>query len=673
MTHRMPPRLILACLVALALMPMACSEAPPEQPAAPNEPPLPVIAGPRTVVLISLDTMRPDRLGVYGNLGGPVEVSPNIDAFAAEATVFDQALASAPWTLPSHMTMLTGLDPVAHGIKNADYTLSDNATTLAEALDDDGFHTGAFTDGGYVMGKYGFDRGFDEFHDKRDLDGGPNGFVRLLPRALDWLRAQQPQDDVFLFLHTFDSHAPYQESDPESLARFRERPTPDGLRDWGLTQTSFLHQQAKMGMGNYRRMAELLNDYDAGVNDADRGVAQVLDLLREIGRYENALIIVTSDHGESFFDHGLHIGHGIGLKDDELKIPLIVRFPRGAGAGTRRDELVSLVDIPRTALTVTGVEAPDLMQGESLQRLVDGRPRVLDYVLCASQNSQSWALVQNGYKYISPVSIVPMRIAQNHLGPQSPPSTQPSETDETYSLGPPKNKVELVYDTLGDPLGLRDVLPSTEQLYDRATDPEERRDLARSKHPVLPQMRKLFEGHLKRSSKLSAEFKPETGSSSDANQLRMLQALGYLGSGSDKDLRAIPPGMRAWVRNPWRAPDVGLLVEGDRLLQRVRAHMADGLQPTPGDKRTLEKAGARYARWYARNPAFVARVDWRLTALTELARLDGFKLNTSSWGAELKPLMNKQGDDVASEPSTTTSDATDDEGADMKSPASDQR
>src|SRR5690606_35948295 len=103
-------------------------------------------AGARTVVLISLDTLRPERLGVYGGAPG---VSPVIDALAAEAAVFDQALAPAPWTLPSHLTMLTGLDTSAHGVLNAGRNLSAKAVTLAESLAGAGYRTAAFTDGGF--------------------------------------------------------------------------------------------------------------------------------------------------------------------------------------------------------------------------------------------------------------------------------------------------------------------------------------------------------------------------------------------------------------------------------------------------------------------------------------------------------------------------------------------
>src|SRR5882672_8132134 len=183
----------------------------------------------RTIVLISIDTQRPDRLGLYGNAP---DVSPVIDALGSQSVVFDEALANSNYTLPSHMTMLTGLDPVAHGVKRDGCKLSSKVTTLAMALRQDGFECGAFTDGGYVSARYGFSQGFHKFDDHRDeRPDAVNGMSRIVPLALNWLD-QNEDEDVFLFVHTFDVHAPYQVGDPEVLARFRQRPVSDGPDDY---------------------------------------------------------------------------------------------------------------------------------------------------------------------------------------------------------------------------------------------------------------------------------------------------------------------------------------------------------------------------------------------------------------------------------------------------------
>jgi len=629
----MPNRKFVLALAAPLVLFSGCGEPPP-----PEAPDTPLAGdGARTVVLISIDTLRPERLGVYGNTDGPFPVSPRIDELAQQAVVFEQCLAGSPWTLPSHMTMLTGLDPITHGVKNRDNKLSPKAPTLAASLKADGFSTAAFTDGGYVDSIYGFDRGFDVFDDQRAFDGSPNGFERLLPKALDWLQARRSDEDVFLFLHTFDVHAPFQEGDDEVIGRFREREVPDGPRDWGLNQISHFYQQTKMGLGEYRRMSELLNDYDAGVFEADRGVGRVLDTLAELDRFDEALVIITSDHGESFFDHGLHIGHGLGLYDDELRVPLIVRFPRGVGGGARRPELIGLVDVARTVLDVVGIEPDSVLQGESLTGLLTGRKRSIDYVLGASQNIRAWYLVQNGYKYITPVANDPIYTAERHLGPTSPRHYRNPIADKTYTLGEGESLVELTYDEAGDPLGLRDVLPAVEQLFDRSADPQEHHDIALTQPEILGRMRNLFQSHHTQSDELNQEFfDPEETPEPDMADARVLAALGYLG-GNEEDLRAMPLAMRSWVTKPWVAPDTTLLKQGDQLVQRVRAHMRDGKPPTLSDKEALEEAGAHYASWLGENKHLQRRVVWRALDVLELARLDGFTLDTRSWSRDIPP------------------------------------
>src|SRR5262245_14147691 len=332
---------------------------------------------PPTIVIVSIDTLRPERLGVYGN---SADVSPNIDALAKDGAVFTQVLALSPWTLPSHMSMLTGLDPIAHGVQNSDFRLSGKVTTLAEALRDAQWRTAAFTDGGFVNKMYGFGAGFEIYRDRMGEDNKPMGFRGTLPEALDWLHEVR-HEPAFLFLHTFDAHTPYDEGDPKVLQEFRSRPVKDGPDDWQLHRLQYLYEQNQQRVTRYGRIGELLNDYDAGLHEADRGVGQVIETLRELNRLENALIIVTSDHGEAFAERGLHIGHGLALTDDELHVPLILRLPGREGAGRRIDTQVDLLDLASTALDFARVPIPHEMEGESLLSLLHGQPRRRDWTM----------------------------------------------------------------------------------------------------------------------------------------------------------------------------------------------------------------------------------------------------------------------------------------------------
>ncbi|MCB9896379.1 MAG: sulfatase [Planctomycetes bacterium] len=611
----LPPRLLAA--VALTALLVACGDD------APNP-----SHAPRTVVLVSLDTLRPERLGVYG---GHPDTSPAIDALASESVVFDQVLAASPWTLPSHMTMLTGLDPVAHGVRNAGYRLSRNVTTLAESLQAAGFTTGAFTDGGFVDSSFGFDQGFATYDDARS-DDGPNGMLRIVPRVLSWLDERDAGEDVFLFVHTFDAHTPYDSPGPEVLERFRARPVDDGPDDWMFDALAYMNQQVKTGVTGYARLSELLNDYDAGVHVADTGVGRIVEALRAAGRWDDALLIVTSDHGESFLDHGLHVGHGLASTDDELHVPLLLKLPRGEGAGTRRPELVGLVDVARTVLDVTGVAPDPITQGESLLGLVRGIPRSVDFVLGASQNATTGFLVRDGLTYVTPTAIEPMRIAQRHLGPSTPPDLDPSDDGVEYTQGNDEDAVTLRYDVAGDPLGLSDVLPGPEMLFDRAADPGERHDVARERPDDTKRMRTAYQKLLAESQAVADQlFDEEAGVNEglDREQERLLATLGYIGG--SESAPAIPMKMRTWALTPPERPDTSGLVAAARAAYVVEARLREGGEASPDDAATLQDAALRMASWAGENPDFAARVEWRLVALTALAEQHGLQLEPQRW------------------------------------------
>lgn len=610
----------------------------------PTVDPAPVTAGgttpPRTVVLISLDTLRPDRLGCYG---GTPDVSPVLDALAAESVVFDQALAPSPWTLPSHMTMLTGLDPFAHGMSVSTRELNPAVTTLSESLAEAGYETGAFTDGGYVRASYGFGQGFDVFDDERHADdsGLPNGFPRLMPRALDWLGERDDDSRVFLFLHTFDAHTPYDEVEPGLLERFRDRPVADDARDPAMHWLSHMHKQAHVGVTDYAVMGELLNDYDAGIHEADLYLGRLFDLLRAQGRWDDALILVTSDHGESFFDHGLHVGHGMRLTDNELRVPLIVKLPGGRGAGQRHDALVGLVDLYRTVAEATGAAVPDEVQGESLLGLVEGRPRTVDHVVTHNFNIRAFGLVKGSVKYTTSVGIPPMVIGRNHLGPTTPPAFDPPDEEAEYEF----DGRSLAYDEVRDPLALREVLPATQQLYDRDADPGERHNLVDEKPGLLRAMYDETLRLMAASEKIHGRH-PALNAKEDKAQERNLRALGYMhGTGDDSDLdpaaamRGVPPQQRIWTTQRIVPPEQARIAEADRRVHRVRVRAGRGEDLGPEDHQALQSAGTLYMEWLADHPEHVARIDWRLFELDRLSRGAGFQLaDLSAWLLTLREL-----------------------------------
>ncbi len=588
----------------------------------------------RTIVLISIDTCRPGRLGVYGNTP---DVSPNIDELARSGVVFEHVEALSPWTLPSHMSMLTSLDPLAHGVRRDDNRLSGKIVTLAEALHEEGFRTAAFTDGGFVAAKFGFGAGFEIYRDKMDPGGRPRGFRGTLPEGLQWMRDTRRQDS-FVFFHTFDAHTPYDEGDPEILEAFRKRPAADGADDWQLHRLQYLWQQHDQRVDRYGRMTELLNDYDAGVHEADAGVGRILDVLRETGRLENALVIVTSDHGEAFAERGLHIGHGLALTEDELRVPLVVHFPGGEGAGRRLPTFVDLLDIAPTALDVARVPAPDVMQGESLLGLVRGRARQREVTFGESQNMSAAFLVAGGFKLISPPALDAAEVARRHLGPMTPPTS--GDLGEEYDFPPHLKLARLRYDFRGDPLGIKDTMPQGPQLYDLVNDPTELHNLWGS-DAAPPQARllatrlaELIDASVKLHETLDDGQAPEPVDVNVPNQVVMLEALGYVGtqgSGATGVVNSVPRLLRDAVTNPFQPPDTDLVVTSDRLVHASRLLLREGLPLPPGSATQLQKLGDRYVAWFTQHLEYLARIQWRIRELEIVGEAAGVSLDAGRW------------------------------------------
>lgn len=333
MTRRRP-RLGPLLGALLALTAAACSKdaAPAAAPAAaaPLRP---------NLVLVTLDTTRADHLGCYGDTKAE---TPNLDRLAAEGALFEQAVAVAPLTLPSHASILTGLYPPRHGVRdNADFRLPDAETTLAEHLKAQGYATAASV-GTYILAaELGLKQGFDTYDEPRPAprpaasDASSVRYVPIVerPAALvvgDAVRAVDAMKDgpFFLWVHLYDPHEPYAPPPP-----FRER------------------------------FAGRL--YDGEIASADLELGRLFDALRAKGLYDRTVIAVTADHGESLGEHGEDT-HGLFVYDSTLEVPLIVRYPAKIGAGTRYAGLVSGVDLAPTLLALMGLPPMRTAQGLSV-------------------------------------------------------------------------------------------------------------------------------------------------------------------------------------------------------------------------------------------------------------------------------------------------------------------
>lgn len=302
---------------------------------------------PPNVILISIDDLRADRLGVYGD---ERKTAPALDRFAAESVVFDNAYSTSSWTLPSHVSMLSGLHPKTHRAVLQMTKPRDDIPMLSEILRDAGYRTLAVTAGGWVSEGFGFARGFDDF----EVVFPPGAAVKRILGDLREIPLDQP---YFLFFHTFGVHCPFVV--PEKYSEmFDTRPETDrfDIGD-GCGDTHFEKMDLTDG-----QVAFVSDRYDAGIRSTNDQLRWLFTYLGKRGDIDNTIVIVTSDHGEEFKEHG-RMGHGRALYAETLRVPLLIRAP-GARAG-RVSEPTSVVDLTPTVLELAGLPLPE-MEGSSL-------------------------------------------------------------------------------------------------------------------------------------------------------------------------------------------------------------------------------------------------------------------------------------------------------------------
>ena len=291
------------------------------------------------VILISIDTLRADRLPMYGYTG--VE-TPAFDALRDDALLFARAYSHCPLTLPSHASLLTGLLPNEHGVRdNLGYRLDTQALTYLPAiLQRAGRPTGGAVSAYVLRGSTGLREGFDFYDDqlarrsREPLGGSQRPGGETAKRALEWVRtvADRP---FFLFFHIYEPHMPW-EPPPPFDTRYRD-------------------------------------PYDGEVAAADAVVGAFLDELRRLDLYDPAIIVLLSDHGEGLDDHGEE-EHGILLYREAIEVPLVLKLPRSRLAGERVEAPAQLIDLVPTLLSLVGLEMPESLRGRSLLELREGEP-----------------------------------------------------------------------------------------------------------------------------------------------------------------------------------------------------------------------------------------------------------------------------------------------------------
>jgi arylsulfatase A-like enzyme len=334
-------------------------------------------ARPPDVILISVDTLRRDALAAYEPAAGAL---PELDRFAAECVRYEDALSSAPWTLPAHASLLTGLYPDRHGATDRRVTLDAGVETLAGALARAGYDTLALTGGGFLDAKYGLGRGFARYEARSHSKQEPaETMAGLLERLRGALAARSSGKPLFLFLHTYAVHNYY-----DARAEAAARTARDGLK----SRKEYV--DCVLGRESCPRESwdELEALYRAELELFDRDFGELRAELERAGLWENAVVVLLSDHGEGFEPERGRIHHGGRLHADQLAIPLLVRAPGTAPRAERAR--VSIVDVMPTLLELAGAAVPPGLDGLSFaQNLRTGTP-LAPRALLAMEHYFAW-------------------------------------------------------------------------------------------------------------------------------------------------------------------------------------------------------------------------------------------------------------------------------------------
>ncbi|HXT95059.1 MAG TPA: sulfatase [Polyangia bacterium] len=310
-----------------------------------------------------VDTFRADKMHAY-NPKTRVQ-TPNYDAFAADATRFAWATVQGTWSLPSHASLLTGVYPTVHRATAHESKLSPTVPFIAEELKHDGFKTGMFSSNGYISAKWGFDRGWDI--DRNFIrESLPNGADYLWKTAKAWITPLLPKHQ-FVYLATIEPHVAYTPK-KEFLAKYWDKPYLGPIKPIQSGVQLGLIKGGKLKVtDNDKAYLEAL--YDGEITGSDALFAKFIADLKAMGVYDKSVVIVVSDHGDQFYEHG-SVGHGDTVYQELTHVPMIIRAPGLLPKGMVVDSDVEMMDMAPTLLELAGAKPDPKMQGASLVPLV---------------------------------------------------------------------------------------------------------------------------------------------------------------------------------------------------------------------------------------------------------------------------------------------------------------
>ena len=421
------------------------------------------------IILISIDALRADHLSCYGYHRN---TSPNIDRLAREGVLFKNGFSQATCTLPSHTSIFLSQYVWRH---NVDYLhtkrLTDPCTTLAEILKNENYATAAFTGGIVLSSRYGFDQGFEIYDDGTPGRRGRYEISSYIDKLLSWLESVRNKK-FFLFIHTYDVHEPYNPPLPYFDLYTKERyerkhlRTSKGITPWKLNASKLTPEEIDY----------IIAVYDGGINYVDEQLGKIFDKLNQLDIDDNTIIIVTSDHGEGFKEHG-RLRHGYKPYIELVHVPLIIKGP-GIPRNRIYDNYVQHIDIVPTILEILNIPQRKEMQGRSMLPLMNN---------CE---------IEKDFKTYS--------FGQDRNKPQQSFSMSIRTKEWTYIMnqnGP-------------------------DELYDKINDPKEQNNIIEKKPLIAQRLKEKLEDFIA----LTSEAKPQVAEKAhiDEELKEQLKSLGYL-------------------------------------------------------------------------------------------------------------------------------------------------
>lgn len=550
------------------------------------------------VLFISIDTYAARHLSLYGY---DRETAPHLVRFADDAVLFERCVVNAPWTMPSYLSVLTGLYPRAHladlesapGVELGNYDLwqvADNRWTMAEMFRSHGYQTAGFVDTLWLLDKFRVAQGFDLY----DVDAADSrlpfqnpayGIVFVMNRVSEWLDTRDEEVPYFLFLHALDAHGPYW---PEFPFRYRfhgdmpkeerfalawsEHMTGGAIPDW-MAETHVEPRYARdridlekltraletgtgpepnpqtLSVGDLLQMAAIghwpeprprtlsvdaiIARYDEALLKVDAYLGRILDELVARGLYDETLIVITGDHGESF-DHDFY-GHGR-MWEDIVHVPLLVKMPHQEFAGRRVSDSVQLVDLYPTLREVIGGKVPrEDLHGRSLLPLMRGEAVSPHATFCEGGHLEQYMVERDGWKLVrsrpgvgsGDVTLLSHRMVPKDWLAENFPYLVDEALTEGWWL-----KRKQAPDYAAKVAELRELLAGPfDELFHLPEDPDELRNVAAAYPEKVEELSRLLREHRQKGIDASKNARPSAiGAAFDDAALEALRALGYVGA-----------------------------------------------------------------------------------------------------------------------------------------------